>query len=100
MEENALKQNARIKWLQLGDSNSHYFHQAIKARESTNRIDCLMDDNGHEVTAEDKIQVWLRSSIELLGTRKLRHIDITVVIRKGRLLRKEAGSLLIAPMQI
>ncbi|GJX28892.1 hypothetical protein Tco_0236971 [Tanacetum coccineum] len=46
MEERFLKQKAKIEWLKEGDSNSAYFHKAVKSRVSYSRIDVVTDANG------------------------------------------------------
>ncbi|GJY39026.1 hypothetical protein Tco_0425390 [Tanacetum coccineum] len=46
MEERFLKQKAKIEWLKEGDSNSAYFHKAVKSRVSRSRIDVVTDANG------------------------------------------------------
>ncbi|GJV29219.1 reverse transcriptase domain, reverse transcriptase zinc-binding domain protein [Tanacetum coccineum] len=46
MEERFLKQKAKIEWLKEGDSNSAYFHKAVKSRVSRSRIDAVTDANG------------------------------------------------------
>nr|GEX69986.1 hypothetical protein [Tanacetum cinerariifolium] len=46
VEETFLKQKANIEWLRVGDSNSAYFHKAVKGRVSRSRIDVVYDSNG------------------------------------------------------
>ncbi|GKC82948.1 hypothetical protein Tco_1138665 [Tanacetum coccineum] len=46
MEERFLKQKAKIKWLKEGDSNSAYFHKAVKIRTSRSRIDVVSNAEG------------------------------------------------------
>ncbi|GJT58912.1 hypothetical protein Tco_1002445 [Tanacetum coccineum] len=46
MEERFLKQKAKIEWLRVGNSNSAYFHKAVKGRVSRSRIDVVSDSNG------------------------------------------------------
>jgi hypothetical protein len=33
MEEQMLRQKAKIEWLKLGDGNNRYFHASIKAKQ-------------------------------------------------------------------
>ncbi|GJS41229.1 hypothetical protein Tco_0566272 [Tanacetum coccineum] len=40
-EERFLKQKAKIKWLEAGDSNSAYFHKSLKGRNQRSRIDTI-----------------------------------------------------------
>nr|GEW59701.1 hypothetical protein [Tanacetum cinerariifolium] len=46
VEENFLKQKAKIDWLKEGDSNSAYFHKAVKSRVSRSRIDVVTNADG------------------------------------------------------
>ncbi|GKF14543.1 hypothetical protein Tco_0056005, partial [Tanacetum coccineum] len=40
-----LNQKAKIEWLRVGDSNSAYFHKAVKGRVSRSRINVVSDSN-------------------------------------------------------
>ncbi|GKD35332.1 hypothetical protein Tco_1250841, partial [Tanacetum coccineum] len=44
-EEHFLKQKSKIEWLQVGDTNSEFFHKLVKARVIRSRIDCI---TGHD----------------------------------------------------
>ncbi|XP_077237148.1 uncharacterized protein LOC143878801 [Tasmannia lanceolata] len=46
LEESCLRQKSRIDWLNLGDTNSAFFHSAIAARRNTNSISALKTDEG------------------------------------------------------
>ncbi|XP_062155223.1 uncharacterized protein LOC133863288 [Alnus glutinosa] len=46
-EENFLKQKSRVKWLNLGDGNTAFFHNSVKARNSSNLIKMVKDEHGH-----------------------------------------------------
>ncbi|GJW44645.1 hypothetical protein Tco_0073444 [Tanacetum coccineum] len=46
LEERMLKQRAKITWLKEGDSNSTYFHKAVKSRVSRSRIDAVTNIEG------------------------------------------------------
>ncbi|XP_043705440.1 uncharacterized protein LOC122655301 [Telopea speciosissima] len=49
-EESFLWQKARIKWLELGDSNSAYFHGSLKSRSNFNAILQLAGPDGSPIT--------------------------------------------------
>ncbi|XP_043697151.1 uncharacterized protein LOC122647921 [Telopea speciosissima] len=49
-EESFLRQKSRIKWLELGDSNSAYFHRSMKSRSNFNSILQLVALDGSPVT--------------------------------------------------
>lgn len=44
VEYSVIHLKSRIRWLQMGDENSQYFHQVLRQRTSRNRIDSLIDD--------------------------------------------------------
>ncbi|GJV38648.1 hypothetical protein Tco_1411125 [Tanacetum coccineum] len=46
VQECFLKQKAKIQWLKEGDSNSAYFHKAVKSRISRSRIDIITNSVG------------------------------------------------------
>ncbi|GKC53275.1 RNA-directed DNA polymerase, eukaryota, reverse transcriptase zinc-binding domain protein, partial [Tanacetum coccineum] len=46
MQERFLKQKAKLLWLKEGDSNSAYFHKAVKGRVSRSRINIVTDSVG------------------------------------------------------
>ncbi|GJY12395.1 hypothetical protein Tco_0381704 [Tanacetum coccineum] len=56
MEERFLKQKSKIEWLNLGDSNTAYFHKAVKSRISRNRVEAVLDSNGALLT-NDQVAV-------------------------------------------
>ncbi|XP_043725957.1 uncharacterized protein LOC122672561 [Telopea speciosissima] len=55
-EESFLRQKARIKWLELGDSNSAYFHRSLKSRTNVNSILQLAGPDGSPVTTVKDIK--------------------------------------------
>ncbi|GJU27334.1 hypothetical protein Tco_1165955 [Tanacetum coccineum] len=48
-EERFLKQKAKIEWLDVGDSNSSFFHKSIKSRNQRSRIDMIKNAENMEV---------------------------------------------------
>ncbi|GJW39768.1 hypothetical protein Tco_0065613 [Tanacetum coccineum] len=50
-EEWFLKQKAKIEWLDVGDSNSSYFHKSVKCKNQRSRIDSIRDNEDNEVTS-------------------------------------------------
>jgi len=46
-EENFLKQKSRVKWLNLGDGNTSFFHNSVTARNSSNLIKMVKDEHDH-----------------------------------------------------
>jgi hypothetical protein len=49
-KEKFLKQKSRNQWLNLGDGNSAYFHNLVKARNASNLVKVLKDEQGHTVS--------------------------------------------------
>nr|XP_043630018.1 uncharacterized protein LOC122601315 [Erigeron canadensis] len=45
-EDRFLKQKAKIDWLEVGDSNTKYFHNSMKAKHHQSRIDKITDVHG------------------------------------------------------
>ncbi|GJU14333.1 putative RNA-directed DNA polymerase [Tanacetum coccineum] len=67
-EERFLKQKAKIDWLEAGDSNSAYFHKAIKSKNSRSRIDVLLDSNNNEITGASVSEAFVEHYESFLGT--------------------------------
>ncbi|GJW34908.1 hypothetical protein Tco_0057828, partial [Tanacetum coccineum] len=44
-EERFLKQKAKIEWLEVGDSNSAYFHKSVKSRNQRCRVNVIRNDS-------------------------------------------------------
>ncbi|XP_043717970.1 uncharacterized protein LOC122665905 [Telopea speciosissima] len=55
-EESFLKQKSRINWLDLGDSNTAYFHRSVKARLNANSIMQLSRPDGSLVNSVKDIK--------------------------------------------
>ena len=56
VDEISLRQKSRIQWLQVGDSNHHFFFSSVKERNRQNRITVLFDDCGNKLVEADAIQ--------------------------------------------
>nr|BAD66709.1 orf177 [Beta vulgaris subsp. vulgaris] len=85
IEESALRQQSRVQWLTLGDSNNHFFVSAIKERNFRNSIDVLFDDQDVKLTTHQDIQKEVVGFFKgLMGTSAsvLPAVDISIV-RKG-----------------
>lgn len=48
-------QQARSKWLRLGDHNTRYFHQKTLVRRRTNKIEALLNNEGEWVYEDHNI---------------------------------------------
>ncbi|XP_050232999.1 uncharacterized protein LOC126681501 [Mercurialis annua] len=54
-EESFYKQKSRIQWLNLGDSNTKYFHNSIKQRRAMNSIPLIKLDDGRIINSQKDI---------------------------------------------
>lgn len=69
VEEGFLRQKSRIKWLQVGDQNTGYFHQVIRGRLSRNTIKTLTANDGSILSDDFSIQAEILRHYEtLLGS--------------------------------
>lgn len=57
LEEDLLKQRAKLHWLEVGDNNNKTFHNAIKTRQAQNTIREIRCGNGSKVTKQEDIKV-------------------------------------------
>ncbi|GJZ89579.1 RNA-directed DNA polymerase, eukaryota, reverse transcriptase zinc-binding domain protein [Tanacetum coccineum] len=67
-EERFLKQKAKIDWLNVGDSNSTFFHKSIKSRTQRSRIDMIQNAKNVEVTGSLVPEVFVAHYESFLGT--------------------------------
>lgn len=56
LEEDFLKQKAKLHWLEVGDQNNKTFHNAIKTRHGQNTIREIRCSNGTIVTKQEDIK--------------------------------------------
>lgn len=55
-EESIAKQRSRVQWLELGDSNTAFFHKKVASNWNRNKILSLADSNGHILTDMEDIK--------------------------------------------
>ncbi|GJV92530.1 protein LAZ1 [Tanacetum coccineum] len=67
-EERFLKQKAKIEWLDVGDSNSTYFHKSIKCRNHRSRVDTILNSANVEVTGTDVANAFVSHYENFLGS--------------------------------
>nr|GEU31846.1 hypothetical protein [Tanacetum cinerariifolium] len=67
MEEQFMKQKAKVEWLKVGDSNTAYFHNAMKIHISISKIDILMDSNGNLFANDQVADVFVKHYETFLG---------------------------------
>ena len=56
IEESALRQKSRIKWIQLGDENNKYISSVIKERTQKKQVRSIMSLNGQMLYDPQEIQ--------------------------------------------
>jgi hypothetical protein len=62
-KESLLKQKSRTRWVKEGDSNSRYFHEAIKSRRRRNQLVALRDGDNW-VQGADEVKGFVKSFFE------------------------------------
>ncbi|GKC04027.1 protein LAZ1 [Tanacetum coccineum] len=67
-EERFLKQKAKIEWLDVGDSNSAFFHKSIKSRNQRSRIEMIRTTDNVEVNGSSVPGVFVAHYKMFLGT--------------------------------
>jgi hypothetical protein len=85
LDAQMLRQKAKIDWLREGDSNSAYFHAALKSKYATSSLHMLSKDDGTTIQKQEDIaQEVCAFYRQLMGTSAscLRKIDITAM-REG-----------------
>ncbi|XP_071694713.1 uncharacterized protein [Rutidosis leptorrhynchoides] len=67
-EERFLKQKSKVEWLQVGDSNSKYFHKVVKAKANRCRINAVTNNEGILVEGAAVPEVFIQHYSSFLGT--------------------------------
>ncbi|GJT56749.1 protein LAZ1 [Tanacetum coccineum] len=67
-EERFLKQKANVDWLEVGDSNSAYFHKTIKGCNQRSRIEVIRTADNVELTGPCVPNCFVEHYQEFLGT--------------------------------
>ncbi|XP_058754058.1 uncharacterized protein LOC131627231 [Vicia villosa] len=100
IEEQLLRQKAKVNWLRLGNGNNAYLHATLKTIRRQNHIVMNETDDGRNIQNQKEIEQEIVKYYEnLVGTaqRELLIIDI-VALRKGPQLTVEQRNFLIAPI--
>nr|GEW18412.1 hypothetical protein [Tanacetum cinerariifolium] len=67
-EERFLRQKAKIEWLEVGDTNSAYFHKSVKSRNQWSRIDVVTTSDNVTVTGNEVPGVFVSHYESFLRT--------------------------------
>ncbi|GJX03846.1 protein LAZ1 [Tanacetum coccineum] len=68
MEKDFLSKKAKIEWLDVGDSNSAYFHKLIKSRNQRSRIEVITNSDNVQVTGNQIQNDFVSHYNAFLGT--------------------------------
>ena len=55
LEEASLRQKFRIRWLELGDQNTAFFHHSVRSHMSRNSLLPEVDFDGSRLTPHDGV---------------------------------------------
>ena len=81
-EEAFYKQKSRVNWLELGDSNTKFFHSMVMQKKNRNKIIKLKISNGSYLTNQEDIKSAMIDFYKsLLGTSttQRRHCDGSII---------------------
>ncbi|GJU34349.1 aspartic peptidase [Tanacetum coccineum] len=67
-EERFLQQKAKIEWLDVGDSNSTYFHKSLEIRNQRSRIEVILNANKVELSGPSVPDAFVNHYEMFLGT--------------------------------
>nr|XP_016506828.1 PREDICTED: uncharacterized protein LOC107824548 [Nicotiana tabacum] len=69
IQEQVIRQRSRANWIQLGDSNTKYFHAYMKSRQARNKVSYILTENQQKLTDPKQIQQeFMQFFQNLLGT--------------------------------
>ncbi|XP_058775015.1 uncharacterized protein LOC131649265 [Vicia villosa] len=86
IDEQIMRQRAKVSWIRLGDGNNAYFHATLKSKQSNMRIHSLHAEDGRVITDHNDItEEVIHFYRKLMGTahNNLEAVDIQV-LRKGK----------------
>nr|GEW99676.1 hypothetical protein [Tanacetum cinerariifolium] len=67
-EERFMKQKAKVEWLDVGDSNSAYFHKTIKSKNQRSIIETILNLDNVEVSGSMVPKVFVKHYEQFLGS--------------------------------
>ncbi|XP_058772315.1 uncharacterized protein LOC131646218 [Vicia villosa] len=98
LEENMLKQRAKIDWLRMHDGNNAYFYASIKTKYQNKSMQVLHQCDGTVLTEKEDIHNEVMTYYKnIMGTTPstLKHVDIEAM-RNGKQVTKSQGDTRIA----
>ncbi|WMV45528.1 hypothetical protein MTR67_038913 [Solanum verrucosum] len=93
-----MQQRSKCQWLKLGDYNTKFFHQMLKARRSNNRIFSVQNLAGKTQTnLEQIVEAFVKFHSELLGSAAIERDHVhSQVVNMGTMVNQEQRGLLEA----
>ncbi|XP_038885762.1 uncharacterized protein LOC120076053 [Benincasa hispida] len=77
LEEASLRQKAKVRWLELGDMNTTFFHRCVHSRHSCSGLFTIVDAGG---TRYSYVEVAVELCRGSLGSQPMRYRDLTAQI--------------------
>ncbi|KAK1434473.1 hypothetical protein QVD17_00216 [Tagetes erecta] len=84
-EERFLKQKAKIHWLAVGDANNSFFHNSLKCKNHSNRIERVIDTNGLLHEGGDVPLAFVKHFEQFLGVEDIVTMPISPDLFERRL---------------
>ncbi|KAF3781584.1 hypothetical protein EJ110_NYTH36575 [Nymphaea thermarum] len=98
MDEERLRQKARVRWMKEGDSNSKFFHAMAKGRQRRNHIRTIID--GQRVLSDvDEIFASCTTDFKELLTDNAGSGSLPSNVWPGLTLTDEENDLLVSPIR-
>ncbi|KAH0769665.1 hypothetical protein KY290_013646 [Solanum tuberosum] len=97
LQDSILRQKARIKWLEKGDSNTAYFHNIIKDRRKKPNNQKIMDDHDNWLEGNDNITEGAVRYYQKLFTHDLTNTYFGPINLLRRCITDEDNDKLISP---
>ncbi|XP_060188598.1 uncharacterized protein LOC132617573 [Lycium barbarum] len=94
MEDSIIRQKARIKWAEDGDSNTKYFHSTIRARRRRAQIFKIKDQQGHWVEGNTDISKAATDYFSEMFSENQRDLNLDFVKDCDNLISQEDNTLL------
>lgn len=100
-EEQLAKQQAKVKWLEQGDSNTAYFHVQVKQRRSQNFIAVIQNVDGQWIDDPQSVhEEFLHYYQNFLGASSNELVPLDPqIFSEGLVLFNEQKEVLIQPIQ-
>ncbi|KAH0853718.1 hypothetical protein HID58_092939, partial [Brassica napus] len=92
-EESYLYQRSRVNWIDVGDSNSTYYHRSLRSRQAVNQLSFSQTTTGPSSTLLKELKLMLCSSIRTcLEGQSLPLMSLTVLLPCAKLQLKRSST--------